>query len=388
MSSFKVKTDIFKKALQLIKLLVKESVAVLQVEQDGVVLKVHTPFNSLTQKLEATEINITENTSIVLPLQIIQKFKYPGKEIVINLKANTIFLSSGNFKGKTLGVRLPKEIEFEPEPIETFYSFDRQVLAEGLKFLSFKDTAGKSKIVKLIGENDKLTLMTHDAYRGGYYSAECTTSELDLTADLLFMLSALPSLTDDNIQIGCSAKQIVVKCENMNFASQLMQTPPSVADVASRITQLATSKAIYTFDIDAKSLKTSINSITGALNSTEEIRIYFELIPGKKVKKTPQDKDILKIYTEASVHASKVHASCSIPIDNVEGSGTYSVSDKLLSPLLLMDGPIHLSFYETTLVIQSLKYELAFVLPQMAVQMSSSTKKTTKKRTTGKKEHN
>lgn len=387
MSSFRIKTDSFKKTLQLIKLikpLAKESVATLQVEKDKVSLEVCTPFSKLIQKLEATEINLTEDNFIVLPLQIIQKFKYPGKDIVFNLKANTIFLSSGNFKGKTRGVRLSKEGKFEQDFIDTFYSFNRQILADGLKFLSFKDAANKNKIVKIVGEDNKLTLITHDAFRGGCYCTECDTNNLDMTADLLFILDALPILTDDTIQIGCSTKQIVVKCENMNFAAQLMQVPSEIADVASRISsQLNTQKPRYAFDIDAKILKTSINSITSALNNTEEIRVYFKLIPGKKVKKSPEDKDTLKLYTEASVHASKVLASYSVAIDNVEGSGIYSVSNNLLNPLLLMDGPIRLYFYETTLVIQSLKYELAFMLPQLAVRATKKIKKTV--RSTSKK---
>lgn len=376
MSSFKVSTDIFKKVLQLIKVLVpqKENVVMFEIKDGGhVLLQCGCQGVWLEQTLEATEVESSGPLTFAAPLAILQKFKFPGKEVYIEAKAaakksvaSKISLISGKFKGSTLCVDPRKALlDKLKETTALTHCFDRESLVMGLKFLAFKpvDLAAKSKVVRLLIDNKKMYLSTNDDFRGCYYCCDTEAEDIDTVIDFSAIVSALSLLPDSEMHLGLSAKQIRVQCGFVNFECLLQFVTGALADIVTRIEAQKQNEIKCAFDVSAKDFKTAISSVSGVLSAEEEIRIYLETFEGKEVKKNPEDKEGLKVYTRGT----SVYSAYTLPIDNLEGSGKYSVSSKLIRPLLVMDDFIRLSFYDRVLVIESLKHQLKFMLPQLAV---------------------
>lgn len=376
MSNFTISTDVFKKVLQLIKVLVpqKENVVMFEIKDGGhVLIQCGCQGVWLEHTLEVTEVDSSNLIAFAAPLAILQKFKFPGKEIHIEAKsaakknvAAKISMTSGKFKGSTLCVDSRKALlDKLKDTTELTHCFDRESLVTGLKFLAFKpvDLATKSKVVRLLIDNKKMYLSTNDDFRGCYYCCDTIAENIDTVIDFSAIMSALSLLPDSEMRLGLSSKQIRVQCGFINFECLLQFVTGTLVDIVTRIEAQKQNEVKCAFDVSARDFKTAISSVSGVLSAEEEIRIYLETFEGKEVKKSPEDKEGLKIYTRGAT----VYSAYTLPIDNLEGGGKYSVSSKLIRPLLVMDDFIRLSFYDRVLVIESLKHQLKFMLPQLAV---------------------
>lgn len=376
MSSFKVNTDDFKKILQLIKALVpqKENVVIFELTDSRISIQCGMQGIWLEQTLEVIEVDSSAPITFAVPLAILQKFKYPGKTTSFEAKAGAkknvapkISIVSGQFRGSTLCVDSRKALlDRVKDATPLTHVLDKESFVVGLKLLAFKpvNVDAKSKVVRLQIDNKKMHLTTNDDFRGCYYCCDTEAGNIDTVIDFSALMSALPLLPSSSLHLGLSPKSVRVQCGFVNFECLLQSVAGNLADIAARIDAQKQQTAKCAFDVDAKELKNAITGVSGVLSAEEEIRIYFETSKGKDVKRGPDDKDSVKVYTKGTA----VYSAYTLPIDNLEGFGKFSVSSKLIRPLLVMDDFIHLSFYDRVLVIESLKHQFKCMLPQLAVE--------------------
>lgn len=367
---FSIDTNVLKKAVSLIgavlpKKLEDSGFVLFEVSEGKCCLTACSSGNYLKQILDVNKVN--QEGKFAIQIESLTKIKYPGKEIIFSVNNNLIVFKSGNLAGELAFVVSNNKIEanIPKEIIELTHEFSYNSFVNGLKLISFPPIQDgfDRKIVMINIKDGQLVLSTNDSHRGACFKSSITDSDdLNLIVDFTSIMSLLSSFKKDStIKFGATKKLVRVYGSSLDY--QFPFLTGNVRDMEVTLKQLVCGEPEYSFCIDAREFRKALDSaccVVG-LSKTKEVKLNLKMKKGKEVKKSVEDKDMIKIAASTKVARTEY----SLPVDNLIKEGIASTTNKVLKGILVMDGFIKLSFYNKILLLESINDDLKFVLPRL-----------------------
>lgn len=362
---FKIKTSTLKRSIQLVKAVlpkgVNSSILNFYIKENKALITTKTFGTYLKQVVEVESIM---NGTFSIDLDF---FKTNFKEEYVRFKIskrnsksteNVMLFQSGNLSGSIL-LEMLDDIKIPKKQVDLTHNFEYNSFINGLKFLSFKSLKkDKNKIIKIFAQDGEMLFNTNDTHRGAcFWTSTSINNNLDVSVDFTSIFSILKLLPENKpIQFGATDRLVHIKSGSIDY--QFPYLTGNVKDVKKMINIKEKEKPKYSFNIEISDLKSIIHTIDNSKG--KEIPIYMNIKKGKKIKKTPNDKDYVIFYTKSDFSTMKYK----VIVDEVINEGLVATTNKLLDSLFLMDGYICMKFYENIIVIHSLKYNLSFFIPQ------------------------
>jgi len=337
---------------------------------------------------QLAKADVVTKGKILLPLEVLTSFKYSGKETLFKIKKsddeeiNDIYIKSGRCVVE-VSVTSDEKVVLAHFPVKVSltHKFNLTEFIVGLNQLSFEPIRAEGsvkkhedKAIRIYVKNKKFNFCTQDNYRGSYFKSsilcEGKNFSLDANFDSIREVISLFSEEEKNkkdIEFGCNETYIRIKGKNIDYQSPLQ--PGQVMDVEEAIDDTMKTEPITSFSIKASSFREAFDEICGAstLEHVKEIPITMDIVKEKRQKvkkgeKAKPPKDLLYLIANSSA----LRVTFDIDVTNVAKPYKFYASNVIIEAAVQCDGSLHFYVFPKVIIIESLDYNMKFILPQLS----------------------